>query len=140
MLGTQEVAASAAHEGRECAAQPGVTSPIIGPNSVAQLEDNLAASDVTITDEDKKRVDELVQAWDDLDDELDRVFEESMADGKFGVFAYALTLALVGALLAFIVSRALRGLRERARPDPAGSAAYSPPLLQGRGRRVGGAS
>jgi len=39
---------------------PGVTSPIIGPNSVAQLEDNLAASDVTVTDEDKKRVDELV--------------------------------------------------------------------------------
>jgi aryl-alcohol dehydrogenase-like predicted oxidoreductase len=41
-------------------AQPGVTSPIIGPNSVAQLEDNLAASEVTITEEDKKRVDELV--------------------------------------------------------------------------------
>lgn len=41
-------------------AQPGVTSPIIGPNSVQQLEDNLAASDVTVTDEDKKRVDELV--------------------------------------------------------------------------------
>ena len=41
-------------------AQPGVTSPIIGPNSVAQLEDNLAASDVSITVEDKKRVDELV--------------------------------------------------------------------------------
>ena len=43
-----------------CAAQPGVTSPIIGPNSVAQLDDNLAASEVTITDEDNKRVDELV--------------------------------------------------------------------------------
>jgi len=41
-------------------AQKGVTSPIIGPNSVAQLEDNLAASDVEITDEDKKKVDELV--------------------------------------------------------------------------------
>lgn len=41
-------------------ARPGVTSPIIGPNSVAQLEDNLAASEVTVTDEDKKRVDELV--------------------------------------------------------------------------------
>src|SRR5581483_7193736 len=35
-----------------CAAQPGVTSPIIGPNSVAQLEENLTASEVTITDED----------------------------------------------------------------------------------------
>src|SRR5579884_70878 len=43
-----------------CAAQPGVTSPIIGPNSVAQLEENLTASEVTITDEDKKRVDELI--------------------------------------------------------------------------------
>ncbi|MEO7717788.1 MAG: aldo/keto reductase [Capsulimonas sp.] len=41
-------------------AMPGVTSPIIGPNSVAQLEDNLAASEVEITDEDKKRVDALV--------------------------------------------------------------------------------
>jgi len=44
-----------------CAAQPGVTSPIIGPNSVAQLNDNLAACEVTITEEDQKRVDELVK-------------------------------------------------------------------------------
>jgi aryl-alcohol dehydrogenase-like predicted oxidoreductase len=44
-----------------CAAQPGVTSPIIGPNSVAQLEENLAACDVTITDDDRKRVDALVK-------------------------------------------------------------------------------
>jgi aryl-alcohol dehydrogenase-like predicted oxidoreductase len=42
------------------AAQPGVTSPILGPNSIAQLDDNLAANSVTITDEDRKRVDELV--------------------------------------------------------------------------------
>lgn len=42
------------------AAQPGVTSPIIGPNSVAQLNDNLAGSDVTLTDDDRKRIDELV--------------------------------------------------------------------------------
>jgi len=41
-------------------AMPGVTSPIIGPNSLAQLEDNLAANDVTITDEDKQRVDALI--------------------------------------------------------------------------------
>jgi aryl-alcohol dehydrogenase-like predicted oxidoreductase len=44
-----------------CAAQPGVTSPIIGPNSVAQLEENLAASEVKITEEDNKRVNELVK-------------------------------------------------------------------------------
>lgn len=41
-------------------AQEGVTSPIIGPNSLAQLEDNLAASDFEITDDDKKQVDELI--------------------------------------------------------------------------------
>lgn len=43
-----------------CAAQTGVTSPIIGPNSVAQMEENLAASEVTITEEDRKVVDALV--------------------------------------------------------------------------------
>lgn len=40
--------------------QPGVTSPILGANSVTQLEENLAASEVTVTDDDKKRVDALV--------------------------------------------------------------------------------
>ena len=44
-----------------CAAQPGITSPIIGPNSVEQLDENLAASEVKITEEDTKRVDELVK-------------------------------------------------------------------------------
>lgn len=44
-----------------CAAQPGVTSPIIGPNSVTQLDENLAMSAVTITEEDRKRIDELVK-------------------------------------------------------------------------------
>jgi aryl-alcohol dehydrogenase-like predicted oxidoreductase len=42
-------------------AQPGITSPIIGPNSEAQLEENLAALDVTVTEEDRKRVDELIE-------------------------------------------------------------------------------
>lgn len=41
-------------------AQKGVTSPIIGPNSLAQLEENLAASEVTVTEEDNKFVDSLV--------------------------------------------------------------------------------
>ncbi len=41
-------------------AMPGVTSPILGPSSVAQLDENLLASDVRITDEDKKRVDALI--------------------------------------------------------------------------------
>ena len=41
-------------------AQAGVTSPIIGPNSMEQLEANLLALDVEISDEDNARVDELI--------------------------------------------------------------------------------
>ncbi len=37
--------------------QPGVTSPIIGPRTLDQLEDNLGALEVTITDEDRTRLD-----------------------------------------------------------------------------------
>jgi aryl-alcohol dehydrogenase-like predicted oxidoreductase len=40
--------------------QPGVTSPIIGPNSVAQLDENLASLQVKLTEEDRKRIDTLV--------------------------------------------------------------------------------
>ena len=40
--------------------QPGVSSPIIGPRTMAQLEDNLGALDVTITAEDRAAVDALV--------------------------------------------------------------------------------
>lgn len=42
-----------------CADQPGVTSPIIGPRTMEQLEENLSAVDVEITDEDRKRLDEV---------------------------------------------------------------------------------
>ncbi len=42
-----------------CMRQPGVTSPIIGPRTMEQLEDNLKALDVEITDEDRKRLDEV---------------------------------------------------------------------------------
>jgi aryl-alcohol dehydrogenase-like predicted oxidoreductase len=38
--------------------QPGVTSPIIGPRTLDQLKDNLGALDVTITEEDRQRIDE----------------------------------------------------------------------------------
>lgn len=37
----------------------GVTSPIIGPRTVEQLQDNLKALDIAITDEERQRVDEL---------------------------------------------------------------------------------
>jgi aryl-alcohol dehydrogenase-like predicted oxidoreductase len=41
--------------------QPGITSPIIGPRTLAQLEDNLKAADVKLTDEDRKRIDEIAK-------------------------------------------------------------------------------
>lgn len=41
--------------------KPGVTSPIIGPRTMAHLEDNLGAIDVQITDEDHKRLDALAE-------------------------------------------------------------------------------
>jgi aryl-alcohol dehydrogenase-like predicted oxidoreductase len=44
-----------------CLAHPAVTSPIIGPRTMSQLEGNLKALDVKITEEDKKRIDELVK-------------------------------------------------------------------------------
>ena len=40
--------------------QPGVTAPIIGPRTMEQLEDNLRSLDVEITDEDRRRVDEVI--------------------------------------------------------------------------------
>ena len=41
-------------------AQPGVTSPIIGPRTMAQLEDNLPAADVEMTEEDARAIDALI--------------------------------------------------------------------------------
>lgn len=43
-----------------CAAQPGVTSPIIGPRTMEQLEDNLGALSVTLNAEDMAAIDQLV--------------------------------------------------------------------------------
>ena len=43
-----------------CEQQPGVTSPIIGPRTLEQLEDNLGAGDVVITDEDRERIDSVI--------------------------------------------------------------------------------
>lgn len=41
--------------------QPGVTAPIIGPRTMAQLEDNLQAVQGRISDDDRKKIDELVR-------------------------------------------------------------------------------
>src|SRR5215208_1646390 len=43
-----------------CLGQPAVTSPIIGPRTMAQLDDNLGALDVTLTDDDRATIDQLV--------------------------------------------------------------------------------
>ena len=40
-----------------CMNQPGITSPIIGPRTMEQLEDNLAALKVSVSDEDRKAID-----------------------------------------------------------------------------------
>ena len=42
-------------------AQPGVTSPIIGPRTMEQFEDNLKAVDVEITEDDRKAVNGIVR-------------------------------------------------------------------------------
>ena len=43
-----------------CIRQPGVTSPIIGPRTMAQLVDNLGAVKVEINDDDRAKIDALV--------------------------------------------------------------------------------
>jgi aryl-alcohol dehydrogenase-like predicted oxidoreductase len=42
-----------------CKEQPSITSPIIGPRTMEQLEDNLGATAVDITEEDRERLDEV---------------------------------------------------------------------------------
>ncbi|GIW13877.1 MAG: aldo/keto reductase [Tepidiforma sp.] len=44
-----------------CMHQPGVTSPIIGPRTIEQLEDNLASLEVAITDEDREAIDQIIR-------------------------------------------------------------------------------
>lgn len=44
-----------------CIRQPGVTSPIIGPRTMAHLTDNLGAIAVTITDADRTRLDAVAE-------------------------------------------------------------------------------
>lgn len=42
-----------------CAGQPGITSPIIGPRTMEQLEDNLGSVAVRLSDDERKRLDEV---------------------------------------------------------------------------------
>ena len=39
--------------------QPGITCPIAGPRTLEQIADNLGAADIEVTDEDRKRIDEV---------------------------------------------------------------------------------
>jgi aryl-alcohol dehydrogenase-like predicted oxidoreductase len=43
-----------------CVQQPGITSAIIGPRTLEQLEDNLAALNVSLTEEDFQRIDAII--------------------------------------------------------------------------------
>lgn len=43
-----------------CAGQPGVTAPIIGPRTMEQLEDNLKALEVKLSEDDHKKIEEIV--------------------------------------------------------------------------------
>jgi aryl-alcohol dehydrogenase-like predicted oxidoreductase len=49
-----------------CLQQPGVTSPIIGPRTMEQFEDNMKALDVEITDDDRKRIDRVARRGDSV--------------------------------------------------------------------------
>jgi len=62
-----------------CAQQPGVTSPIIGPRTMEQLEDNLAAAAVQLTDEDRKRIDAVIPPG----TEVVSYYNADFAAGKF---------------------------------------------------------
>jgi aryl-alcohol dehydrogenase-like predicted oxidoreductase len=42
-----------------CTQQPGITSPIIGPRTMEQLEDNLGAAEISVTDDDRKSIDSI---------------------------------------------------------------------------------
>lgn len=49
-----------------CMNQPGITSPIIGPRTVEQLDDNLGAINITITPDDQKRLDAVAPPGDKI--------------------------------------------------------------------------
>ena len=51
---------------RWCLERPGVTSPIVGARNVRQLEDNLGALTFTLSDDQRRRLDEasaIVLGW-----------------------------------------------------------------------------
>jgi aryl-alcohol dehydrogenase-like predicted oxidoreductase len=49
-----------------CMQQPGVTSPIIGPRTMEQLEDNLAATEITFTDDELRAINRVARRGDSV--------------------------------------------------------------------------
>jgi aryl-alcohol dehydrogenase-like predicted oxidoreductase len=47
-------------------AQPAVTSAIIGPRTIEQLEDNLGATSVEFTEDDQKRINRIMRRGDNV--------------------------------------------------------------------------
>ncbi len=43
-----------------CRDQPGITAPIVGPRTLEQLQDNLAAMDITLSTDDHQRINHIV--------------------------------------------------------------------------------
>ncbi|MBI2723615.1 MAG: aldo/keto reductase [Chloroflexi bacterium] len=46
--------------------QPGVTSPIIGPRTMEQYDDNMLATNVEVTDDDRKRINRIIRRGDSV--------------------------------------------------------------------------
>jgi aryl-alcohol dehydrogenase-like predicted oxidoreductase len=65
-----------------CMHQPGVTSPITGVRTLRQLEENLGALTVAITDEDRKRIDAVSPPYTSL------VPYDLSFRSRFDAFAY----------------------------------------------------
>ena len=49
-----------------CMQQPGVTSPIIGPRTMEQLEDNLAAADITFSEDELRAINRVARRGDSV--------------------------------------------------------------------------
>ncbi len=64
--------------------QPGVTSPIIGPRTMAHLDNYLGATEVSITDEDRARLDEVAPP----EQAIVPYFVGTMMDFKLSVYRW----------------------------------------------------
>ena len=63
-----------------CMAQPGITSPVMGPRTVEHLQDNLGALKVEISEADREKIDRLVPAG----DMVSSYYESDFGPHRFG--------------------------------------------------------